>query len=96
MTALGFARDDLLEARVAELLEVHGAVGVKVVDDVRLVALADGVEVDGGVFEAERKPAVHGVDGNHEQDADDVALQSGHAVVLEVLRHLERRRGGGG
>ena len=84
----GFPGDDLLQTRVAKLLQVHRAVGVKVVDDVRLVALADRVEVDGAVLEPQRQPAVDGVYGHHEEYANDVPLQPRHPVVLEVLRHL--------
>mmetsp|Transcript_9174 Transcript_9174/g.37504 ORF Transcript_9174/g.37504 Transcript_9174/m.37504 type:complete len:331 (-) Transcript_9174:182-1174(-) len=91
----GFPGDDLLQTRVAKLLQVHCAVGVKVVDDVRLVALADCVEVDGAVLEPQRQPAVDGVYGHHEEYADDVPLQPRHPVVLEVLRHLVEGYGHG-
>ena len=81
-----FPCDDLFQPGVAKLLQVHRAVGVKVVNDVRFVALANRVEVYGPVFEPQREPAVDGVDGYHEEDAYDVPLQSWHPVVLEVLR----------
>jgi len=53
-----------------------------------LVAVADGVEVRGRDREQQREEARDGVEGDHEDDADDIALEERFRVVPEVLDDL--------
>lgn len=52
------------------------------------VAVADGVEVRGRDREEQAEEARHGVEGDHEDDADDVPLEQRLRVVPEVLDDL--------
>lgn len=66
-----------------------------------LVAVGDNLEVDGVPVEAQRQERGRGVDGHHEEDADDVFLLARLGVVRrvhedEVERHDDCDEGGGG
>ena len=53
-----------------------------------LVAVADSVQIRGRDREQQTEEARHGVEGYHEDDADDVPLEQGLRVVPEVLDDL--------
>lgn len=76
-------------------LQVSYEIHEEVVDRVRLVDLAHGREVCPRLGEAEAEPGVECVDRGHEQDAHDVALQRGPAVVFKVQRDLVEGDGEG-
>jgi hypothetical protein len=63
----------------------------EVVDDVRLVALAQRVEVDGGRRKHQTAPRVHRVNWNHPQNAHHVPLQVRRRLVRHVLRDVPQR-----
>jgi hypothetical protein len=46
-------------------------------DTESFVAVADDLEIDGVVVEVDAEPCDEGVDGDHEQDADDAATGKG-------------------
>lgn len=52
------------------------------VDGEGFVEVADGIRVEGCLYGDETDPRGDGVDGDHEEDADYVALEEGFAVVL--------------
>lgn len=55
------------------------------VDCKGFVEVADGVGVQGRFYRNETDPGGDGVDGDHEEDADYVALEEGFAVVFAIL-----------
>lgn len=55
-----------------------------------LIAVPDRVEVRGRHGEQQPEEARDRVEGHHEDDADDVALEQGLGVVPEVLDDLNR------
>ena len=48
-------------------------------------SLSEGVDVYRGVLEPQSQPGVDGVDGDHEEDADDAFLLQRARVAVQVL-----------
>lgn len=63
----------------------------KAVNTVRLVNVADRVDVHGLMFEAQRERAAHCVHGNDQNDAHDLPLEQRTVVVLQVLKNEAHR-----
>lgn len=100
LDGLHLAKVLLLQMQVGRDVVAHQT--KKGADGKGLVAVAQNLEVDGMVVEAQAQEGGAGVDGHHEQDADDLLLLFRHGIVgrvphdqVEARKYGYQRRGGG-